>query len=173
MNRSHDDAVPRQVSPKGATAPATPLTEMGSADDKDRHVHRTGSIRAAGGVVVRRNTDGQVEVLLVHRPRYGDWTLPKGKAMPDENDEECALREVEEETGLRCTLVRELASSRYMDQKTRPRFVRYWEMSVASGLAKGQNEVDEVAWMTLDEARMALTYERDSAVLRSLDAPPL
>jgi 8-oxo-dGTP pyrophosphatase MutT (NUDIX family) len=157
----------------GATRSPAPLTEMGSADDKHRHAHPTGFIRAAGGVVVRRNTEGPVEVLLVHRPRYRDWTLPKGKAMPGETDEECALREVEEETGLRCTLVRELASSRYTDRKTRPKFVRYWEMSVTSGLAKGQNEVDEVAWMTLDEARTALTYKRDRAVLRSLKAPPL
>jgi 8-oxo-dGTP pyrophosphatase MutT (NUDIX family) len=65
-------------------------------------------IRAAGGIVCRHGRDG-VEVILVHRPRYDDWTFPKGKANPGESDEACALREVEEETGLLCELAEELA----------------------------------------------------------------
>ena len=72
-------------------------------------------IRAAGGVVVRHG-DGESEVLLVHRPRYDDWTFPKGKAEPGESDEECALREVAEETRLDCKLVRELPSTSYRRQ---------------------------------------------------------
>ena len=63
-----------------------------------------GVVRAAGGVVSRRNERGEVEVLLVHRPHHGDWSFPKGKLEPGETDEECALREVWEETGLRCRL---------------------------------------------------------------------
>jgi 8-oxo-dGTP pyrophosphatase MutT (NUDIX family) len=81
-------------------------------------------VRAAGGVVVRVEASGRQEILLVHRRQYGDWTLPKGKARDGETDEACALREVEEETGLRCTLVRELASSEYIDRKKRPKVVR-------------------------------------------------
>ena len=67
-------------------------------------------VRAAGGVVVR---DGRV--LLVHRPKYDDWTFPKGKAEEGESDEECAVREVAEETGLRCTLAQELGATEYRD----------------------------------------------------------
>jgi 8-oxo-dGTP pyrophosphatase MutT (NUDIX family) len=119
-------------------------------------------------VVVRGS--GRREVLLVHRPRYEDWTLPKGKVAEGESDEACALREVEEETGLRCALVRELASSRYVDRQNRPKLVRYWEMTPVAGVAAGHNEVDEVAWLPLDEAIVALTYDRDVEVLSSLEA---
>jgi 8-oxo-dGTP pyrophosphatase MutT (NUDIX family) len=104
----------------------------------------------------------------VHRRRYGDWTLPKGKAAIGETDEECALREVEEETGLRCSLVRELASSRYVDRKKRPKMVRYWEMAPLAGIAAGHNEVDEVAWLPLKEGIATLTYPRDVGVVLSL-----
>jgi 8-oxo-dGTP pyrophosphatase MutT (NUDIX family) len=73
---------------------------------------------------MRTNANDEPEVLLVHRPRYGDWSLPKGKAKRGETDEECALREVEEETGLRCALGRELASTEYLDRRDRPKVVR-------------------------------------------------
>ena len=63
-------------------------------------------VRAAGGIISRRNERGEVEVLLIHRPGHDDWSLPKGKLEPGETDEECALREVWEETGLRCALGR-------------------------------------------------------------------
>ena len=86
-------------------------------------------VEAAGGVV--RDEDGRV--LLVHRPRYDDWTLPKGKLDPDETFEQAALREVQEETGLRCTLGRELATTTYRDNKDRPKVVRYWLMEVEKG----------------------------------------
>lgn len=125
-------------------------------------------VRAAGGVVVGTGASGRQEILLVHRPQYGDWTLPKGKARDGETDEECALREVEEETGLRCTLVRELASSEYIDRRKRPKVVRYWEMVPRDGFAAGHNEVDEVAWLPLEEAIAALTYPRDVEVVSSL-----
>lgn len=125
-------------------------------------------MRAAGGVVVRRGPSGAHEVLLVHRPRYDDWTLPKGKNHPGEGDEDAALREVAEETGLRCELGRELPSSRYRDQKGRPKVVRYWAMRALSGSFRPHDEVDYARWVPLSDAAAALTYARDREILRAL-----
>jgi 8-oxo-dGTP pyrophosphatase MutT (NUDIX family) len=108
-------------------------------------------------------------VLLVHRPKYDDWTFPKGKALNGESDEVCALREVEEETGLRCSLERELASSEYTDSHGRPKVVRYWLMQPEDGSFTPTEEIDEVVWLPADEAERQLTYDRDRAVLRSLE----
>jgi 8-oxo-dGTP pyrophosphatase MutT (NUDIX family) len=134
------------------------------------------TVRAAGGVVWRlagEPGDGRAEVVLVHRPRYDDWTLPKGKAEPGETDEQTALREVEEETGLRCILGAELASSRYVDNKGRDKLVRYWVMQVADeGAARlPDDEVDEVRWVPLPAAPALLSYPRDLAVLESFEPP--
>jgi 8-oxo-(d)GTP phosphatase len=145
------------------------MTEPRSRRHATPGISRIEQVRAAGGVVVRASESDRPEVLLVRRPRYGDWTLPKGKAREDESDEVCAGREVEEETGIRCTLVRELASSQYTDRRNRPKVVRYWEMNPVARVAAGRNEVDEVAWLPLDEAMAALTYERDVEVLSSLE----
>jgi 8-oxo-dGTP diphosphatase len=120
-------------------------------------------VEAAGGVVVK---DGRV--LLVHRPRYDDWTLPKGKLDQGESFEEAALREVREETGLRCTLGRELARTEYRDHKSRPKVVRYWLMEVEDGDFEPNDEVDEVRWLEAGEAARELTYERDRALLEDL-----
>jgi 8-oxo-dGTP diphosphatase len=121
-------------------------------------------IEAAGGVVVR---DGRVA--LVHRPRYDDWTLPKGKLDPGESFEQAALREVEEETGLRARLVRELPPTSY-DVSGRPKIVRYWLMEVDDATPFVPNdETDELRWVALDEALRLLTYERDRDVLRAVD----
>jgi 8-oxo-dGTP pyrophosphatase MutT (NUDIX family) len=118
-------------------------------------------VRAAGAIVVR---DGRF--LLVHRPKYDDWTFPKGKCEPGESDESCALREVEEETGLACTLGDELAVSDYEDGAGRPKRVRYFAMTPADGaVARPQNEIDDVRWLTRKRARELLTYERDARVL--------
>jgi len=118
-------------------------------------------IRAAGGVLVR---DGRV--LLVHRPRHDDWTFPKGKLDEDETWEQGALREVEEETGLRCRLGEELGRTSY-DVGGEPKEVRYYRMS-ADGEPRAQNEVDELRWAPLEEARGLLTYERDRRLLDRL-----
>jgi 8-oxo-dGTP diphosphatase len=120
-------------------------------------------VEAAGGVVVR---DGRVAV--VHRPKYEDWSLPKGKLDHGESFEEAALREVQEETGLRCELVRELPSTSYRDSKDRPKVVRYWEMTPVAGEFVPNSEVDELRWLEPDEAAGLLTYDRDREVLAAL-----
>jgi len=124
-------------------------------------------VRAAGGIVVR-GSGSEAEVLLVHRPQYDDWTFPKGKVEPGESDEECAVREVEEETGLLCALRRELESTSYLDAKKRPKTVRYWVMEVVAGSLRFEFEVDAASWVTLAEAEELLTYPRDVDLLRSV-----
>ena len=124
-------------------------------------------VRAAGGVVARSGP-GELEVVLVHRPEYDDWTLPKGKAKRGESDEACALREVAEETGLHCELQAELASTSYHDSTGRPKIVRYWLMRPAEGELRPADEVDDALWLPLGDAFDLLSYERDRDVLRSL-----
>ena len=118
-------------------------------------------IRAGGGIVER---DGRV--LLVHRPRYDDWTFPKGKADDGESDEDCAVREVHEETGLVCVLGDELDSTEYVDSRGRPKRVRWWRMApVRDDGFTPNDEVDELRWTTRDEARALLSYDRDLKLL--------
>ena len=120
----------------------------------------TEQVRAAGGVVAR---DGLIA--LVHRPRYDDWTLPKGKLDAGESFEEAALREIEEETGMRARLVRELPETHY-EVRGRPKVVRYWLMEVESDPGFVANdEVDELRWLEPAQASALLTYERDRDVL--------
>ena len=146
-----------------------------------------GQVRAAGGAVWRRVPAG-VEVVLVHRPAYNDWALPKGKLEAGETDEEAAVREVREETGLSCRLGTELPSTTYADAQGRSKIVRYWTMTVVPGPAAGKggtprggpvdaplapepkarNEIDDVRWEPLPEARARLTYARDVVVLDAL-----
>ena len=122
-------------------------------------------VLAAGGVVCR---DGLLA--LIHRPKYDDWTLPKGKLDPGEHFEQAALREVEEETGLRCHLVRELPSASYRDGKDRQKLVRYWQMEPKAGEFVPNREVDELRWAEPGEALTLLTYDRDRNVVRALGA---
>jgi 8-oxo-dGTP diphosphatase len=125
-------------------------------------------VRAAGGVVARHGRQG-TEVLLVHRPRYDDWSFPKGKLDPGERDEDAAVREVEEETGFRCSLVTELPSTRYFDAKDRPKIVRYWLMRVVDGHFVPNREVDEVEWLSPSAAQARLTYEHDRELANHLE----
>jgi 8-oxo-dGTP pyrophosphatase MutT (NUDIX family) len=120
-------------------------------------------IRAAGGVVVR---DGRV--LLVHRPKYDDWSLPKGKCTNGETDEECALREVEEESGLSCKIVGEAGETRYLVLKG-PKLVRYFLMRPVNGEFTPHDEVDEIRWATPDEAEEVLSHKRDVELLSRLE----
>jgi 8-oxo-dGTP diphosphatase len=123
------------------------------------------AVRAAGGVVVRRRDDGRFEVAVVHRPRYDDWSLPKGKLEEGESFAAAAVREVEEETGLRCELREELEPSRYRDQRGREKLVRWWRMEPVAGEFAPNSEVDELRWLTPDEAARLLAYDHDRRLL--------
>ncbi|MDQ3648123.1 MAG: NUDIX domain-containing protein [Actinomycetota bacterium] len=119
------------------------------------------AVKAAGGVPVK---DGLVA--LVHRPKYDDWTLPKGKLDSGESFEEAAVREVEEETGLTCRLGPELSETRYRDNKDRPKVVRWWAVEVESEAPFEPNdEVDELRWLAPVDAAAALTYARDRGLV--------
>jgi 8-oxo-dGTP diphosphatase len=125
-----------------------------------------GNIRAAGGLVVRPGrTEGDAEIALVHRKRYDDWTLPKGKLDPGESEEAAALREVEEETGLRCRLVRFLDRISYNDSAGRPKTVAYWLMEPVEGELRPDHEIDDVRWAPAADAASLLTYPRDAEVV--------
>ncbi len=129
--------------------------------------YESAEVRAAGGVVWRRGAGG-IEVAIAHRPHRGDWSLPKGKLDPGESWEEAALREVEEEIGLRCALGRELSSTSYRDPKGRAKIVRYWLMEPQSGEFEPNREVDEIRWLNPSAAADLLTYEHDKQLVREL-----
>jgi len=123
-------------------------------------------VRAAGGVPVRETPNG-LQVLVIHRPQYGDWSFPKGKCEPGESDEACATREVEEETGLVCSLEEELPSTSYTDAKDRPKRVRYWRLRIVGGELRFVHEADDARWVSAAEAESLLSYDRDLTVLRA------
>jgi 8-oxo-dGTP pyrophosphatase MutT (NUDIX family) len=133
-----------------------------------RTVGPTARVRAAGGVIHRPGPQG-MEVGLVHRPRYDDWTFPKGKLAEGESEEEGALREVLEETGLRCRLGPYLGSRRYRDRHGRDKLVRYWRMTPESGTFRPSDEVDRFEWLPISHALERLTYPRDRGLLRSIE----
>ena len=133
------------------------------------------TVRAGGGIVVRER-DGAVELLLVHRPRYDDWTFPKGKQDPGETDLQTAWREVVEETGYEVRPLRELPSTSYVDHRGRDKIVRYWAMAWSGGEFVANDECDAMAWVSADAAADRLTYGRDREMLagaRDLLAPRL
>lgn len=119
--------------------------------------NESGEIRSAGGIIRVFGPDGP-QILLVHRPAYDDWTLPKGKARGDDTDSETALREVEEETGLRCAAGPEMARLHYRDRKDRPKVARFWLMTPTGGSFTPSTEVDACGWF--DPARAALLATR-------------
>ena len=159
-----------------------------------------GDVRAAGAVLWRTGTNGAgVEVALIHRPRYDDWSLPKGKAKPGEHPLVNAVREVAEETGVRPVLGRPLGRSRYQVRAV-PKRVDYWAATpapppsaqrsiglhgqhVPNGSAAsrvcgdsaelgGGGEVDKLEWLPVDVAMRRLSYQRDAAILGEFAARP-
>ncbi len=123
-------------------------------------------MRAAGGVVVRRSRSGETEIAVIHRPEYDDWTLPKGKIEPEETPEDCALREVREETGLRCDLKRPLGCTAYVDRRGRDKIACYWIMEVRGGRFKPGIEVDRLLWLRVADAVKRLTYRHDKLLVQ-------
>jgi 8-oxo-dGTP diphosphatase len=121
-------------------------------------------VLAAGGLVVR---DGS-RIAVVHRPRYDDWSLPKGKLDEGESFEEAALREVEEETGLTCRITDTLGDTSYHDRKDRPKLVRYYRMEPESGEFTPNEEVDELRWLEPAEALDLLSYDFDRELVGRL-----
>ena len=129
-------------------------------------------IRAAGGIVHRQNGDA-TEVLVVHRPRYADWSLPKGKLDPGETPEQAALREVEEETGCRCRLGDHVGKNEYRDRHGRSKRVDWWLMEPIEGEFAPNDEVDEVRWVTPADAMSLLTYDFDRELVERIAADGL
>lgn len=122
-------------------------------------------VRAGGGVVRRRGKNGDYEFAIVHRPKYDDWSLPKGKVDQGESDEQAALREVQEETGVRCSLGPELGVVRYRDSKGRPKQVRYWLMEPVGvgepATFRPNHEIDDLRWCSAADAGKLLSYDHD------------
>ena len=129
-----------------------------------------GVVRAAGGIPWRRRDDGAMEVLLVHRPRQDDWSLPKGKLERGESWEAAARREVLEETACHVVLGPELPGAAYIDRHGRPKTVRFWALTVtAEDPFVPGDEIDDRCWLPVAEAAARLSYESDRHVLAALE----
>lgn len=129
-------------------------------------------IRAAGGVLFRPSRRGRDKVAVVYREARGDWTFPKGKLDEGESFEEAALREVVEETGITAKIRRFIGSTNYTHRKGRPKIVAYYLMESISGEFVPNEEVDELRWVTLDEAFELLTWDRDQELIDLLRLLP-
>jgi 8-oxo-dGTP diphosphatase len=124
-------------------------------------------IEAAGGVLWRPATGGRgVEIALVHRPKYDDWSIPKGKLRPDEHPLLAALREIQEETGFTGHLGRGLGEIRYLKDGA-PKRVRYWAVEAIDGQFVPDDEVDQLMWLPPREAVAHLTPGRDEPIIDS------
>ncbi|MBA2947317.1 NUDIX hydrolase [Streptomyces himalayensis] len=125
-------------------------------------------VQAAGCVLWRRSpSDGEPEICLVHRPKYDDWSHPKGKVKRGEDLAACAVREVAEETGHECTLGPRLATVRYI-ANGRPKQVSYWAAEAGPGHFTPTEEVDQLLWLPPQQARPHLTQPRDQQLLDDL-----
>jgi 8-oxo-dGTP diphosphatase len=138
--------------PRGCARSGTPLAEP--------------AVLAAGGVLWR-DGESALETAVVHRPKYDDWSLPKGKPVPGEHLIETAVREVLEETGFTAVVGRRSTTTRYRVPEG-PKCVDYWLMRVTGGEFTPNAEVDEVRWLPLTEATALVTHEHDRAVLADL-----
>lgn len=120
-------------------------------------------VYAAGGIVTRLE-GGRPRYLLIHRPKYDDWTFPKGKLDPGESAAEAALREVEEETGLTTSLAEELVGTRYRVTTGATKVVRYWHLVDGRGRFTPNREVDEVRWVTVSEAMHLISHRLERSL---------
>ncbi|MCX5421840.1 NUDIX hydrolase [Streptomyces sp. NBC_00078] len=118
-------------------------------------------VQAAGCVLWRRSSAHQLELALVYRPRWADWSWPKGKLKRGETHEEAARREVLEETGHTCRLGAALPTARYIDHQNRRKEVRYWAAEATGGTFESNDEVSDLVWLRPDEARDRVTHDRD------------
>jgi 8-oxo-dGTP diphosphatase len=125
-------------------------------------------VQAAGCVLWRHSpTDGGLEICLVHRPKYDDWSHPKGKVKRAEDALTAALREVEEETGYRAAPGAELSTVGYY-ANGRPKQVRYWAAEATGGAFTPNDEVDRILWLSPADARNRLTQPRDGTLVDEL-----
>jgi 8-oxo-dGTP diphosphatase len=115
--------------------------------------------------VLRRARPGRTRVAVIHRPKYMDWSLPKGKLEKGETWKQAALREVKEETGYEANALEELPPVSYLDRKARSKLVRYWLMEPLEGGFEPHDEVDELRWLTRREAGKLLTYDHDRELI--------
>jgi len=130
---------------------------------------QTDVVQAAGGLVVRRES-GLLQIVVVHRPVQEDWSFPKGKLEAGETLDAAALREVREETGMTCDLLRFIGHTEYVDRKGRQKTVAYWIMAATGGSFSPNEEVDELRWLPVDEASRLLSYARDQELIAVLMA---
>ena len=124
-------------------------------------------VRVAGGIVLRGDGPDR-SVALVHRPRYDDWSFPKGKLDDGEDEAMAALREVEEETGLRCRLGPSVGAVTYRDRRGRAKVVRYFRMDADGGRFTPNHEVDDLRWVPIEDAVRLLSYAHDRSLLRQV-----
>jgi 8-oxo-dGTP diphosphatase len=125
-------------------------------------------VLAAGCVLWRRSSSGDgIDLALVHRPKWGDWSHPKGKLKPGEDARQGAVREVLEETGMTCALGAELPTVRYRVEG-HPKEVRYWAAEATGGRFEPNSEVDRVLWLPHAAARSHLTRDRERELIDAL-----
>lgn len=122
-------------------------------------------VSSCRSILARIGSFSSAKTRLIHRPAYDDWSFPEGKLHPGETEAQAALREVQEETSLRCRLGREVGTAGYRDPKRRPKTVRYWEMTPTAGTLGPANEIDDARWVPLGEAPRLLSYEQDRRLL--------
>ncbi len=144
--------IERLDGPDNANNAAEQISELTSLLKIDE-----GEIIRAAGCLVYREANGQSEVLVVHRPQYDDWDLPKGKREDGETDLECAIRETREETGFGGEIERELSPDHYL-VRGRDKVVRWWVMRCTDGAFVSNSEVDEIRWLAPAEAQNMLSY---------------
>lgn len=172
---------PRTAPPEAAEPSRRRAGPPASSVSAPSGAARGRTILAAGAVLwlpgrQKKKGLGRPRIALIHRPKYDDWSLPKGKLDPGESLVQAALREVEEETGLRCVLGAELPAQHYLAQG-RPKEVRYWAAVPVGGAFTPNREVDRLEWLPARKARARLTHDRDrvlvDALLEVLGARPL